>query len=83
MGEREEFQDEIEINIEIMRAWKYLLKKEFRQFLRDPGLPRMVMTFPVLIVFVFPFAVTMELRNIRQSLTMTAAANLRSWSRNA
>ena len=48
-----------------MRAWKYLLKKEFRQFLRDPGLPRMVMTFPVLIVFVFPFAVTMELRNIR------------------
>lgn len=65
MGEREEFQDEIEINIEIMRAWKYLLKKEFRQFLRDPGLPRLVMTFPVLIVFVFPFAVTMELRNIR------------------
>ncbi len=65
MGEREEFQDEIEINIEIMRAWKYLLKKEFRQFLRDPGLPRIVMTFPVLIVFVFPFAVTMELRNIR------------------
>ena len=59
MGEREEFQDEIEINIEIMRAWKYLLKKEFRQFLRDPGLPRIVMTFPVLIVFVFPFAVTM------------------------
>ena len=48
-----------------MRAWKYLLKKEFRQFLRDPGLPRIVMTFPVLIVFVFPFAVTMELRNIR------------------
>lgn len=48
-----------------MRAWKYLLKKEFRQFLRDTGLPRIVMTFPVLIVFVFPFAVTMELRNIR------------------
>ena len=41
------------------------MKKEFRQFLRDPGLPRIVMTFPVLIVFVFPFAVTMELRNIR------------------
>ena len=41
------------------------MKKEFRQFLRDPGLPRLVMTFPVLIVFVFPFAVTMELRDIR------------------
>ena len=45
--------------------WKYLLKKEFRQFLRDPGMPRMVMTFPLLIVLVFPFAASMEVRNIR------------------
>lgn len=46
-------------------TWKYLLKKEFRQFLRDPGMPRMVMTFPLLIVLVFPFAASMEVRNIR------------------
>ena len=46
-------------------AFKYLLKKEFRQFLRDPGMPRMVMMFPILIVFVFPFAASMELRNIK------------------
>lgn len=46
-------------------AFKYLLKKEFRQFLRDPGMPRMVMTFPILIVLVFPFAASMELRNIK------------------
>ena len=46
-------------------AFKYLLKKEFRQFLRDPGMPRIVMTFPILIVLVFPFAASMELRNIK------------------
>ena len=41
------------------------MKKEFRQFLRDPGMPRMVMTFPFLIVLVFPFAASMEVKNIR------------------
>lgn len=46
-------------------TFKYLLKKEFRQFLRDPGMPRMVMMFPILIVFVLPFAASMELRNIK------------------
>ena len=46
-------------------TFKYLLKKEFRQSLRDPGMPRMVMMFPILIVFVFPFAASMELRNIK------------------
>lgn len=46
-------------------AFKYLLKKEFRQFLRNPGMPRIVMTFPILIVLVFPFAASMELRNIK------------------
>ena len=49
----------------LIMTWKYLLKKEFRQFLRDPGMPRMVMTFPFLIVLVFPFAASMEVKNIR------------------
>ena len=44
--------------------WKYLLEKEFKQFFRDPGLPRMVLMFPVLMMLVFPFAVSMEIRNI-------------------
>lgn len=39
--------------------WKYLIKKEFKQFLRDPGLPRMVMTFPIIIIFVFAHIVIM------------------------
>ena len=49
-------------NIRIM--WKYLLEKEFKQFFRDPGLPRMALMFPVLMMLVFPFAVSMEIRNI-------------------
>lgn len=48
--------------------WKYLLKKEFRQFLRDPGMPRMVMMFPFLIILVFPYAANMEVRNIKLAM---------------
>ena len=44
--------------------WEYLLEKEFKQFFRDPGLPRMALMFPVLMMLVFPFAVSMEIRNI-------------------
>lgn len=42
----------------------YLLEKEFKQFFRDPGLPKMAIAFPVLMMLVFPFAVSMEIRNI-------------------
>ena len=55
----------LELYNELAMAFKYLLKKEFRQFLRDPGMPRIVMMFPILIVLVFPFAASMELRNIK------------------
>lgn len=48
--------------------WKYLLKKEFKQFLRDPGMPRMTLMFPFLIILVFPFAANMEVRNIRLAI---------------
>lgn len=48
--------------------WKYLLKKEFKQFLRDPGMPRMTLMFPFLIILVFPFAANMEVRNIKLAI---------------
>lgn len=44
--------------------WKFLLEKEFKQFFRDPMLPRIVIVFPILMMLVFPFAVNMEIRNI-------------------
>lgn len=45
-------------------TWFFLLEKEFKQFFRDPGLPKMAIAFPVLMMLVFPFAVSMEIRNI-------------------
>lgn len=44
--------------------WRYLLEKEFKQFFRDPGLPKMLICFPLMMILVFPFAVSMEIRNI-------------------
>ena len=48
--------------------WKYLLKKEFKQFFRDPGTPGMVLSFPFLIILVFPFAANMEVRDVKLSI---------------
>lgn len=44
--------------------WIYLLEKEFKQFFRDPGLPKMLIAFPLMMMLVFPFAVSMEIKNI-------------------
>ena len=44
--------------------WKYLIEKEFRQFFRDPMLPRIVIVFPLLMMLVFPFAANMEVKDI-------------------
>lgn len=44
--------------------WRYLLEKEFKQFFRDPGLPKMLIAFPLMMMLVFPFAVSMEIKNI-------------------
>lgn len=49
-------------------TWFFLLEKEFKQFFRDPGLPKMAVAFPVLMMFVFPFAVSMEIRNINLAI---------------
>lgn len=63
MGQYKKIQDKT-----LTAMWKYLLKKEFRQFLRDPGMPRMVMMFPFLIILVFPYAANMEVRNIKLAM---------------
>lgn len=44
---------------------KYLLEKEFKQFLRDPFMPRLAILFPVIIMLVMPWAATMDIKNIR------------------
>lgn len=47
---------------------KYLIEKEFKQFLRNPFMPKMAIVFPVIIILVFPWAATMDITNIRISI---------------
>ena len=44
---------------------KYLLRKEFKQFFRNPFLPKLVIAFPVIIMLVIPWIVNMDIKNIR------------------
>jgi ABC-2 type transport system permease protein len=44
---------------------KYLLEKEFKQFFRNPFLPRLTVAFPVLVILVVPWITTMDIKDIR------------------
>lgn len=44
---------------------KYLIRKEFKLFLRDPFLPKMAMMYPLMIILVLPLVVTMEVKNVK------------------
>ena len=43
---------------------KYLLRKEFTQIRRNSFLPRLVITFPIMIMCVMPWVMNMEVKNI-------------------
>lgn len=47
-----------------MRILLVLLDKEWRQFLRNPFLPRMAAIFPLMVMLVFPWVTTMDVRHI-------------------
>lgn len=47
-----------------MAALKYLLVKEFKQFKRDPFMPRLAFIFPVMIMLVMPLIATMDVKNV-------------------
>lgn len=47
-----------------MRTLLVLLDKEFRQFFRNPFLPKMLVMFPLMIMFVIPWVTTMDVRHI-------------------
>lgn len=44
---------------------KYVLEKEFKQFFRNPFLPRLVVLFPIVIMVVMPLVTTMDIKGIR------------------
>ncbi|MDA3810872.1 MAG: ABC transporter permease [Spirochaetaceae bacterium] len=43
---------------------KYLIEKEFRQLLRNPFLPRLIVMFPLMILLFLPLAANFEIQNI-------------------
>ena len=47
---------------------KYLLEKEFKQFKRNPFLPRMVIMFPMMVLLIFPLVANFEVKNVNLSV---------------
>ena len=47
-----------------MRTLFYLLDKEWRQFLRNPFLPKMAVMFPLMVMLVIPWVTTMDVRHV-------------------
>lgn len=51
-----------------MAAIRYLLKKELKQFVRDPFMPRLALVFPVVLMLVMPWIATMDIKNVNISI---------------
>ena len=51
-----------------MRTLRVLLEKEFRQFFRNPFLPKMVVIFPMMVMLVIPWITTLDVKNISVSI---------------
>ena len=47
-----------------MHTLFYLLDKEWRQFLRNPFLPKMAVMFPLMVMLVIPWVTTMDVRHV-------------------
>lgn len=51
-----------------MRTLLVLLDKEFRQFIRNPFLPKMALLFPMMVMLVIPWVTTMDVRHVSVSV---------------
>lgn len=51
-----------------MRTLRVLLEKEFRQFVRNAFMPKMVIVFPLLVMLVIPWVATMDVRHVGVSI---------------
>lgn len=47
---------------------KYLLVKEFKQIIRNPFLPKMIFMFPLMVLLVFPWAASYEIKKMNLSV---------------
>lgn len=47
---------------------KFLIEKEFKQLFRNTFLPRLILLFPCMSMLLMPWAVTLEIKNIRLNI---------------
>ncbi len=47
---------------------KYLIEKEFKQLIRNPFLPKLIVFMPCLVILIFPWATTMEIKSVNISI---------------
>ncbi|MCD7935630.1 MAG: ABC transporter permease [Tannerellaceae bacterium] len=47
---------------------KYLLEKEFKQIVRNPFMPRLILFMPVMTLLIMPWAANQEIKNIKLSV---------------
>lgn len=48
-----------------MKTIKFLIEKEFKQMFRNPLIPRMIVMYPIMVLLVFPWTVSFEVKNIK------------------
>ncbi len=48
-----------------MRTLKFILRKEFRQIFRDPGILRVILIMPAIQLLILPWAADYEIKNIK------------------
>lgn len=47
---------------------RFLLEKEFKQIIRDPFMPRLILFMPVMMILILPFAANYEVKNLRLTI---------------
>ena len=58
---------------------KYLIEKEFKQMARDPFILFIVIALPVLVMLVFPWATTMEIKNVNVAVVDNDRSRTSTW----
>src|SRR5690554_4776493 len=48
-----------------MKTLKFLVEKEFKQMFRNPLIPKLIILYPIMVLLIFPWAVSFEIKNIK------------------
>lgn len=48
-----------------MKTLKFLVEKEFKQMFRNSLIPKLIILYPIMVLLIFPWAVSFEIKNIK------------------